>query len=325
LQPLVALRESQGLKVALVDIEDVYDEFSFGNKSPGAVKDFLAYAKTNWKKKPGYLLLAGDASYDAKNYLGLGDQDVVPTKLVDTQLLEVASDDWLADFDGDGIADLAIGRLPARSNEEVIVMVKKIIDYERSQGSRSMLLVSDKNEGFDFEAAASRLRSLIPDGLRVVQINRGQMDAAEARKQLLDAMAQGQKIINYTGHGSASHWHDSLLTIEDVGSLSNGDHLPVFVLMTCLNGYFDDPSFDSLGESLVKAENGGAVAVWASSGVTLPDGQSQMNQQLYRLLFGSNGQAMRLGDATRKAKSAISDADIRRTWVLLGDPTMRLK
>jgi hypothetical protein len=325
LQPLVALRESQGLKVALVDIEDIYDEFSFGNKSPNAVKDFLAYAKTSWKKKPSYVLLAGDASYDAKNYLGLGEEDVVPTKLLDTQLLEAASDDWFADFDGDGIADLAIGRLPAGSNEEVATMVKKIIDYERAEASRSMLLVADKNEGFDFEAAASRLRSLIPDGLRVMQINRGQMDAAEAKKQLLDAMAQGQKIINYTGHGSANTWHDSLLTTEDVWNLGNGDRLPVFVMMTCLNGYFDDPSLDSLAESLMKSEKGGAVAVWASTGVTLPDEQSQMNMQLYRLLFGTNGQAMRLGDAVKKAKSAISDGDVRRTWVLLGDPTMRLK
>src|SRR5262249_19158146 len=155
--------------------------------------------------------------------LGLGEQDVVSTKLLDTQLMEAASDDWLADFDGDGIADLAIGRLPARSNEEVATMVKKIIDYERSEASRSMMLVADKNEGFDFEAAASRLRSLIPAGLRVMQINRGQIDPAEAKKQLLEAISQGQKIINYTGHGSASSWHDSLLTVEDVASLSNVD------------------------------------------------------------------------------------------------------
>jgi len=300
-------------------------QFSFGNKSPQAVKDFLAYAKTTWKKPPGYVLLAGDATYDAKNYLGFGEQDLVPTKLVDTQLMEAASDDWLADFDADGIADLAIGRLPARSGEELGAMVKKIIGYERAEASGSMLLVADSNEGFDFEAATSRLHALIPGNLRVARINRGQMEGAEARKQLLEAIALGQKVINYTGHGSANQWRGSLLTNEDVGSLTNGERMPVFVMMTCLNGYFDDPALDSLAESLLKVEGGGAVAVWASSGITLPDAQSQMNEQLYRLLFGTNGQAMRLGDAAGRAKSAIGDGDIRRTWVLLGDPTMRLK
>ncbi len=48
------------------------------------------YAATTWKKKPRYVLLAGDASYDPKNYLGFGDLDVVPTKLLDTTFMETA-------------------------------------------------------------------------------------------------------------------------------------------------------------------------------------------------------------------------------------------
>ncbi len=52
----------------------------------------------------------------------------------------------------------------------------------------------------------------------------------------------------------------------------NANHLSVFVMMTCLNGYFDDPALESLAESLLKAERGGAVAVWSSSGMTIADG-----------------------------------------------------
>ncbi|HET9532863.1 MAG TPA: C25 family cysteine peptidase, partial [Blastocatellia bacterium] len=43
LKPLVAYRQSRGLSVATVDLEDIYDEFNFGHKSPQAIKDFLAY------------------------------------------------------------------------------------------------------------------------------------------------------------------------------------------------------------------------------------------------------------------------------------------
>jgi hypothetical protein len=85
-EPLKALRQSQGLSVAVVQIEDIYDEFSFGNKTPGSLRDFITYAATSWKKKPRYVLLAGDASYDPRNHLGLGDFDVVPTKLIERRI-----------------------------------------------------------------------------------------------------------------------------------------------------------------------------------------------------------------------------------------------
>jgi hypothetical protein len=96
------------------------------------------------------------------------------------------------------------------------------------------------------------------------------------------------------------------------------------VMMTCLNGYFHDPALDSLGESLMKAERGGAVAVWASSGLTLPTDQALMNQELYRLIF-SGDRSFTLGEAVIRSKAKVTDMDIRRTWVLFGDPTMRLK
>jgi len=52
--------------------------------------------------------------------------------------------------------------------------------------------------------------------------------------------------------------------------------------------------------------------------------KTEMNRQLYRRLF-SGETAPRLGEAVRVAKSAVNDIDIRRTWLLIGDPSMRLK
>ena len=90
-----------------------------------------------------------------------------------------------------------------------------------------------------------------------------------------------------------------------------------------LKGYSQNPYTESLAEALLKAPQGGAVAVWASSGMTEPDGQALMNKELIRLLF--NGGALTLGEATAKAKKAISDKDIRKTWILFGDPATRLR
>jgi hypothetical protein len=311
----------------LADVEDVYDEFSFGQKTPQAVKDFLAYAKSNWKTPPRFALMVGDASYDPKNYLGRGANDAVPTKLIETSLMETASDDWLSDFNSDGVAEIAMGRLPARSAQEVATMVSKIVDYEIAQLPDAVLLVTDARDGFDYEASSAPLRSLIPDGFKVGEINRG-VNGAEARSQLIESINHGQRIVNYMGHGSTDLWRGDLLTSNDASALANSGGASLFIMMTCLNGQFQDAVRESLAETLVKIERGGAVAVWTSSGMTDPRAQGPLNQEVFRRMFAADktdAQSFTLGELVMRAKSAVSDADVRRTWILFGDPAMRLR
>ena len=323
---LQAYREGQGLQVALIDVEDIFDEFSFGNKSAYAIREFLAFAKANWQLSPRFVLLMGDATLDPRDYLGRGDFDLVPTKLFDAKNMETASDDWFADFKSTGVAEMAVGRLPVRGADEAARMITKIMNYEMRPASEGVLLASDSNDGFDFERANNQLRALVPPGIPVEQIDRGRVGTAAAKKALLDGLNRGQKIVNYFGHGSVDVWRSSLLTSAEARGLTNADRLPLFVVMTCLNGYFQDTGLDSLAESLMKAERGGAIAVWASSGMTLPGGQSQMSQQLYGLIFESSKSNRRsLGELILRAKSKISDSDVRRTWILFGDPTTQLR
>jgi hypothetical protein len=321
-EPLATHRRGQGLSVSVVDVEDLYDEFSFGHKSPQAIKDFLAYAITSWKKKPRYLLFGGDATFDPRDYLQFRMRDYVPTKLLGTQLMKTASDDWFADFNDDGLAELAVGRLPAQSSQEAALIVGKLIAYDRSWPSDEVLLVADRNEGFDFEAASQALAPLLPANLRTNKIRRSEFDDGMAKRQIIEAINRGQKIVNYNGHGSFGLWRGGLLTSPDTAELENNERLSVFVMMNCLNGFFHEAASDSLSEALLKTDKGGAVAVWASSGLTAPGGQAVINAELYRQVFG--GQVM-LGEAVRRAKVHTLDLDIRRSWILLGDPTMKLR
>jgi hypothetical protein len=153
-------------------------------------------------------------------------------------------------------------------------------------------------------------------------VKRGQMGDERAKAALLEAINRGQKLVGYSGHGSSNVWRGNLLTADDAKAMQNRSRLSLFVMMSCLNGYFIDPRAESLSESLMKSD-GGAIAVWASSSMTFPVGQDQMAAEFYRQLFGDR--TMRLGDAIRAAKRATPDDDIRRTWILLGDPTTRLK
>ncbi len=320
-QSLKELRELQGLSVELVDVEDLYDEFNYGAKSPWALRDFLARAYDNWSPQPRFVLFVGEASFDPRDYLGLGGLDLVPTKLVDTDFIKTASDDWFIDFNDDGLPEMAAGRLPVHSVAEAETMIGKIITYEDVAGTMNdVLLVADAIDIFDYETATAGVADLLPAYMVVSQIFRGQNPSA--RSDLLNSLNQGQLVVNYIGHGSAETWRGNLFSSSDALDLTNSPYLPFFIGMTCLNGYFHD-YYDNLAEALMKAEQGGALAVWTSSGLTDAYEQVLMNQALIQLLFG--GEDLTLGEATVRAKAAVGDQDVRKTWILFGDPTSKIR
>lgn len=325
--PLVSLRKQQGWSVALVDVEDVYDEFSFGAKTPQALRDFLSRAKSSWKKAPSYVLLVGTASYDPRNYLGMGN-DFVPTKLIDTQYMETASDDWFGDFNNDGLPEMAFGRFPVSTVGEADKAVSKIVGYEQQTAMNVVLLAADLNDGYDFEAPSLAVGALLPPPtINVKQVFRGSYpNDSQASQDLMTSINQGPLLVNYLGHGSVDVWRGNIFNSQDAVALTNGLRLPFVVSMTCLNGFFQDPAQQSLADALMNAQNGGAVAVWASSGLTDPDAQILMDKQLIQLLFNGQGlTGLTIGEATARAKEATTDMDVRKTWILFGDPTTKLK
>ncbi len=69
-QPLVARRQAQGMRVVKVDVQDVYDQFGYGQMSAEAIRDFLAYTYQYWAKPaPVNVVLVGDGTYDMRHYL----------------------------------------------------------------------------------------------------------------------------------------------------------------------------------------------------------------------------------------------------------------
>jgi hypothetical protein len=326
-EPLAQLRRSQGLSVAIVAVEDVYDEFSFGAPTPRAIRDFLNWAGNNWAKAPRFVLLAADGSYDPHNYLGNLEKDLVPVRLIDTAVMETVSDDWFVDFDDDGIGEMAIGRLPARTPAELDTMISKIVGYLPSNAMQSALMVADKTDAktnFDFEAATNDLGALLPSGIGTQKIFRGDNATSTVHDQIMSAINQGPYVVNYMGHGSVEVWTGGpILSTTDATAYQNGSRLPVFLMMTCLNAYYQNPTRESLAESLMRANTGGAVAVWASSGMTEPRPQFDVSKTLYQQLFGN--EPITLGEAIRKAKIGSADRDVSRTWIFLGDPSMRIR
>jgi hypothetical protein len=318
-------RRSQGVSVEVVDIEDIYDEYSFGVLSSLSIRSFLQYAKNNWQTPPKYVLLVGDSSFDSRDYKGIGNFNLVPTRLVDTIYSETGSDDSLADFNNDGLAEIAVGRIPARNAQAVTDALAKVTSFESSVSqsmTRGALFASDLPNGYDFDAVNRRLANLLPAATPKVFVNRG---IPNAQTVLLNEINNGRFLVNYSGHGNLAVWaHTTFFSKDNVPQLTNAGNLSVFTMLSCLNGYFIDPEEDSLSELLLKTNNGGAVAAWSSSGLTTPDVQEIMATRFYSQI--SAGNITRLGDLINDAKTVISGGrDVKLSWTLLGDPMLKMK
>jgi hypothetical protein len=285
----------------LVAVEDVYDEFSYGAKDPAAIRDFLKAAR------PRSVLLAGDGSLDPRGYVGGAAMDVIPVKLVQGALQRTPSDAWFTDFDNDGAADIAIGRLPARSLAELQTMLAKINAYETAVlPARDIVFVN----GSGFAERSPRATAYVDVDAEGV---------TAARQDLLQRWNAGAALIDFTGHGSVGMWQSgSFFSSDDAATLKQS---PLVIAMTCLNGYFHDVWQDSLAESLLRTPNGGAVGVWALSTLTEPRGQAAANAALVDAL----ARGATLGEATIAAQRATGDPDVRRTLLLFGDPAMKMR
>ncbi len=328
LAPLVRLRESQGHHVSLVTTDQIFDEYNFGERSPFAIRSFLQEAATLWQHKPQSILFVGDASFDPRDYLGLGDFDFVPTRIIETAAFKTASDDWFTDFVQNGFATIPTGRLPVRTPADADLVVSKIIGYESGSSAGSWnsqaLLIADQNIDSNFTAAATSAAAALPATLQVSEIFADSLDTATARSQILAALNNGALLVDYSGHGAEQQWSFAdLFDTSDATALSNGGRLPVYLLMDCLNGFFQDVYAESLAESLLLAPNGGAVAVWASSGFTQQAPQSTLNQAFLHLFTANPNQS--LGRLVLQAKTGATDNDVRRTWILFGDPAMKIQ
>ena len=328
LGPVIRAHEAEGKSSTTVLIDDLYDEFNFGQHSPVAIRTFLQTAVKVWHTAPHYLLLNGRASLDPRNYLGFGHLDFVPTKIVATTGLMTASDDWFSDFNDSSIATIATGRLPVSTAAEAKLVAGKVATYEgqstNGPWTSQALMVADMNDTENFAKDSQLVQAQLPSSIQVTDVFLSTMSIPDAQQAILTAINAGQLVVNYSGHGSEDEWSgDNLFNATEASALTNGTSLPVFLIMDCLNGFFQDVYEEPLAVSLMLAPGGGAVAVLASSGLNQAGPQTILDKLVVEAATGPSQLA--LGDAILKAKSGITNPAVRKTYNLLGDPAMQIK
>ena len=336
-QRLADYRQGQGMSVKIALLEDVMDEFNHGIFTPEAIRIFLSHARDNWAIPPSYVVLIGSGNVDFKNYTN-GGENLMPPEMVASPHGLLGSDNILADLDGaDNVPDVAIGRLPASTADGLNDIIDKIIAYESqapASWQKKIIMTADSSsgDGAAFAADSDRVAALIPGSYTTdkIYLDSGSI---QARNTLYGpgGINDGALLFNFIGHGSYVSMSTLMAefapySVFDVTNLGNGDKMPVVTAFSCSLGRFDRPGTDYLSGDLILKADGGAVAVFSSSGFSINAKARYLNEELFRAVF-EDGQNV-LGDAVvqalRRYRQRTGDTLVPRTYNLLGDPALRL-
>jgi hypothetical protein len=304
--PLKTHRESEGLQVAIVTIENLYDSFSHGQATPAAIREFLQFAADNWSPSPRYVLLVGDATTDHHGYVNKPPTQHIPSFIVPVTFGgETISDAPIADLDGNGRSDIALGRWPVSSKQDVVTLVQRTITYADQTNLTNATMIIDPSEpGF------AQMGERVAENGRFTHLITNQRQ-----------LPPTSWLTTYIGHGSLTQWGQTGILQQD----QLPPQLPPIILQfTCLTGLFGHPAQPALSETMLLAKKG-PVATIAATSLTLSHHQEPFALALIAALEST--EFTRIGDAFLHAQQSLDTQnnpnlqDITSTFSLLGDPT----
>lgn len=351
-----------GYRTKVVNINEVYNTFGDGKVHPRWIKKFLTYVYQNWAPPAlSYLVIFGDGTFDFRGI----DKDVyaeppeligyIPTHYITTDSFgRTAVDHWYATVSGhDEFVDFYLGRLPVENEAEADAIVDKIINYEgqRPNGAwrRRIISVADdevSNPGDHIfkkslnEIAKDHTRLgyetveiYLEDVTDEVEANPDQFDDAlprhVAKDRIINALGEGAAIAQYAGHGGRIVWaHEAIFGNASVDKVEETGHLPFMLVLSCYNGYFDEPGEPSMAEKLLRKERGGIIAMLSATRLTYGNGNEALNRIIFDMLFQRD--IRQLGPLSFDSKLELlmthgtGQLDIMLEYTLFGDPAMRI-
>lgn len=341
--------QNDGLRVAVLEPEAIYNEFSSGIADVASIRNFIRCLYLREPEKLKYVLLLGDGHFDNRNILG-DRLNFLPTYQSENSLSPTASfvsDDFfvLLDLDEgefDGLIDLGIGRIPAKTKEEAQVVVDKIKRYATpaslGEWRNQICFIADDEDSNTHMSQADQLAENLEGKMPALTISKIYFDAftqesSPSGDQYPDVttainrhVKNGVLVLNYTGHANQSALAaEKVLGTNDIDNWTNESQLPIFVTATCEFSRFDG-SLQSGGEHILFNPIGGGIALFSTTRIVYSNPNFALNSEFYRRLFNrdNNGRYPRLGDVMKQTKNTVSSGINKRNFMLIGDPALRL-
>jgi hypothetical protein len=349
-------RENDGMKVAVVTVDKIYNEFSSGGQDIAGIRNFIKmfYDRASTEADMiKHVLFFGAASYDYKDRIA-ANTNIVPVY----QTLEntygtssYSTDDFYSLMDHGEVLgsstfalDISVGRIPVFTPEQAQAAVEKIKSYVHNVSfgpwKNNIMFMSDDYDGIAHSADAESISNIIAgtspnynhiklygDVYPVVNTPSGKRMVA-ANKAMNDQVFLGTLFMNYSGHGSPTRLAaEDLLTIEDINNWRNVNKLPVIVTATCDFGRFDNPQSVSGGALAFLKPDGGAIASVTTTQLVFASSNLIFNTDYSEAQFTrkADGQWRTLGEALRDGKNKTGRASHNNSkYTLLGDPALTL-
>ena len=340
------------ISTVIVNIDQIYNEFSCGSLDPTAIRDFIKYAYDNWQITPQYVLMFGKGTYDAKNIEGYNDNYIPTWQSIESlkMLSSYTSDDFFTAVDGtDSKIDLASGRITARNVVEADNYVTKVIDYEQNSKKdvwkNLITLVADDGwtstgyEGSEHTAPTEWIANqILPESFDInkiyladypIVITGAGRRMPQVNEDLVEAINKGTLLVNYIGHGNPEVWAHEVVFEKSVTipQLKNSEYF-FLTAATCDFAYYDIPNLESGADEMLLLKDAGCIASLSSSRLVFSSLNHALNYQFLQDLFSSSRDTLNLIKsvgaayfATKQVYSAVND----RKYHLFGDPSLRLQ
>ncbi len=356
LTPLADHRQKQGFAVDLRDTESIFARRAGGEARPEALAEEIRAEATRKGSRLGWVLLAGDPFAGVPAFLSRA----APWATEIGRGESYPSDHAFAAGEA---ATLAVGRLPARTAQELSLLVDKTLRYEREPGGawqrRALVFGGPADfgpvaDGLIESQAATLLDQLLPYDFDLgVMFAKADSPYAyrfdQLGRKLVEELNAGALVAVYAGHGEPKHFDNARFRGQryrigdraDLMSIDIAAGSPLFISLTCLTGDYGAPDGErSVAETMLLRPRG-PVAVFASSGVSHPYPNLLYARTMLDQLFVKK--AATLGEAVFGAKRAMLEASlpfasllvpgdhdsIKRSHLelynLLGDPALKLR
>ena len=351
-------RTIDGLDVAVVDQDQVFNEFSSGTRDAMAYRLFCKMLYDRNPSKFKYLLLMGPGTLDNRGIFGEHPSTLITYQSDNSHEANKSytTDDFfafLADNSGANISSerlsIGVGRMTPKDLSEAKNDVDKLVEYYANPDygvwRNNTLVFSDSPDKGEYMFEGEGYKNLIDNelltGMHVSTVHNSmyprsttqpnvefeRKEATVAKQKLANSFKDGLYFGTYVGHaGSVGLTKYSNMWVTTDVFNTRIDHLPILSTSCCDVARFDGDR-RGIAEVMYHQRYGGAIALLTTSRLVFASNNDDMNTFFIKSLFSNatKGHMPTLGEAYKESKLCFESPETNKlSFFLLGDPAIKV-